>query len=259
MRLLIILTLFILSSCYSTGNKKELINKRNSDPRFIKKNWKLVWSDEFNGKKLDLKKWYKVDNILRGRTMWSADDTYLDGKGNLILRIRREGNKYFAGSVRSKNLFSKKFGYFEIRCKIPVIIGARSAFWMQPQTELTIENEGRDGTEIDIFESIRAHLGRIQHALHWDKYHKSDSKVLKNRQDIYDGQYHTISLLWTEDSYTFYIDGKQTWKTNAGGVSQVPQYLILSIASKTWEGDITKTKLPKYLIVDYVRVYDLVN
>ena len=34
--------------------------------------------------------------------------------------------------------------------------------------------------------------------------------------------WHTFSLLWLPDEYVFYVDGKETWRTKAGGVCQVP-------------------------------------
>ena len=56
-----------------------------------------------------------------------------------------------------------------------------------------------------------------------------------------------------------YVDGKETWRTKAGGVCQVPLYIKLSDEIGDWGGDITKAKLPDRFLVDYVRVYDLVD
>jgi hypothetical protein len=56
------------------------------------------------------------------------------------------------------------------------------------------------------------------------------------------------------------LDGKETWRTNAGGsICHVPQYTLLSDEIGKWGGDITKAKLPDKFLVDYVRVYDLVD
>jgi hypothetical protein len=67
----------------------------------------------------------------------------------------------------------------------------------------------------------------------------------------------THSDYWLPDEYVFYVDGKETWRTKAGGVCQVPQYMLLSDEIGSWAGDITKAKLPDQFLVDYVRVYDL--
>ena len=57
------------------------------------------------------------------------------------------------------------------------------------------------------------------------------------------------------------MDGKEVWRTNAGGVCQVPLYLKISdeIGFGGWAGDIRKTPEPDEFLVDYVRVYDLVD
>jgi hypothetical protein len=70
---------------------------------------------------------------------------------------------------------------------------------------------------------------------------------------------HTFGLLWLPDEHVFYVDGKETWRSEAGGVCQVPQYMLLSDEIGNWAGDIAKAKLPDQFLVDYVRVYDLVD
>lgn len=57
----------------------------------------------------------------------------------------------------------------------------------------------------------------------------------------------------------FYVDGEEVWPTDAGGVCQVPLYIKLTGEIGDWAGDISKAKLPDYFVVDYVRVYDVVN
>jgi hypothetical protein len=39
----------------------------------------------------------------------------------------------------------------------------------------------------------------------------------------------------------------------------VPEYIKLSDETGNWAGDIKKAKLPDQFLVDYVRVYDLVE
>ena len=66
--------------------------------------------------------------------------------------------------------------------------------------------------------------------------------------------WHTFSVLWTEKEYIFYIDRKETWRTQQA-ISQRSQYIILSMEVGKWAGDISKATLPDSLYVDYVRVY----
>ena len=61
------------------------------------------------------------------------------------------------------------------------------------------------------------------------------------------------------DGYVFYVDGKEVWRSAAGGVSQVAEYIKLTEEIGTWAGDIQKAELPDVFEVDYVRVYDAVS
>jgi beta-glucanase (GH16 family) len=98
------------------------------------------------------------------------------------------------------------------------------------------------------------------YALHWDGYgkqHKSEGKVAQV-PGVMDG-FHTFGLLWMPTEYVFYVDGQETWRTKAGGVCQVPLYIKLSDEIGNWAGAISKAKVPDQFLVDYVRVYDLVE
>jgi hypothetical protein len=55
------------------------------------------------------------------------------------------------------------------------------------------------------------------------------------------------------------VDGKEVWRSTAGGVSQEPEYVKLTEEIGKWGGDIRAARLPDTFEVDYVRVYDLVT
>ena len=223
------------------------------------KAWKLVWHDEFEGTELDASKWDVPPDAPRRDAWWMRKAISLDGKGNLAISTLREDGKYIDGCVRTQGKFEHAFGYYVARIQLQREPGHWSAFWMMGSGVGSIENEGRDGTEIDIMEKPWLD-DRVQHALHWDgygKHHKSKGKVAKV-PGVMKG-FHTFGLLWTPEEYVFYVDEKETWRTSAGGVCQVPLYLKLSDEVGSWGGDVSKAKLPDRFLVDYVRVYDLVE
>jgi beta-glucanase (GH16 family) len=161
--------------------------------------------------------------------------------------------------VRTRGRFEHTFGYYTARIRLQKSVGHWSAFWLMGDTVGKVGDEGRDGTEIDIMEKPWLDE-RVQHALHWDGYgkeHKSKGQVVKI-PGVMDG-YHTFSLWWSPTEYIFYVDGKETWRTNAGGVCQAPLFIKLSDEIGKWGGDITQAALPDEFLVDYVRVYDLVD
>jgi beta-glucanase (GH16 family) len=218
--------------------------------------WRIVFQDEFDGETLDPEKWDVPEGQRRGG-WWSAKAISVDGEGHLRMSVLREGDRVLDGCIRTRGHFEHAFGYYVTRVKLQSQPGHWSAFWLYNDCVGSEENEGRDGTEIDVFEKPWLD-DRVQHTLHWDGYgekHKSEGRT-PEIPGIMDG-WHTFGLWWTPSEYIFYVDGEATWRTNAGGVCQVPLYLKLSDEVGEWAGDIAKAKLPDEWLVDYVRVYDL--
>ena len=212
--------------------------------------WKLAWSDEFNEKQLDPAKWEILGDWKRRDGFWTQSESYLNGRGSLILRTRQDGDKFVCGAVRTKNRFEHRFGYWETRCKLPTQPGHWPAFWIMSDGVFKVGDDGRDGTEIDVAEFPKRD-GTYEINLHWDGYghaHKSTGKKI-TAPAITNG-FHTFALLWTPTNYTFYVDGKEVWQTTAGGVSQAPEYIKFSEEIGEWGGKIDEAKLPDYFEVD---------
>jgi beta-glucanase (GH16 family) len=218
--------------------------------------WEMIWHDEFDGAKLDETKWNRLGDSKRRDGFWIKDDAYLSGHGTLLLRTRKDGERYTSGAMDTRGKFEHAFGYYVARCKMPKQPGHWPAFWMMCRGVGHVGDQGRDGTEIDVVE-IPWRDGQVTMNLHWDGYGK-DHQHAGTRTTIpalTDG-FHDYGLLWTKEEYVFYVDGREIWRTKAGGVSQVPEYLLLTEEIGKWGGDITKAELPDYFEVDYVRVYE---
>lgn len=218
----------------------------------------LVWNDEFDGSRLDDSKW-DVPEGERRDGWWRKDAVKLDGKGHLEISAFRDGDKFIDGCARTRDKFEHAFGYYVARVRLQKHQGHWSAFWLYNDSVGKIGDEGRDGTEIDIYEKPSLDI-IVNHAMHWDGYgefHKSAS-TRAYVPGITRG-YHTFALLWTKEEYVFYVDGKETWRTEAGGVCRAPLYIKLSDEIGKWAGDISKASLPDSFLVDYVRVYDIVS
>ena len=223
------------------------------------KTWKLIWHDEFEGDTLDETKWDVPPDGRRRDGYWMRKAVSLDGKGNLVISTLKEGDRYISGCVRTRGKFERAFGYYVARIQLQTQPGHWSAFWLWGTGVTKVGDDGRNGTEIDIMEKPWLD-DRVQHALHWNGYgehHRSEGKVAKV-PGVMEG-WHTFSVLWMPDEYVFYVDGEETWRTRAGGVCQVPLYIKLSDEVGKWGGDIGKASLPDRFLVDYVRVYDLVE
>lgn len=227
----------------------------------------LSFEDDFSGSEIDTSKWERCPQIKRQdlNNYWDDSMSYLDGKGNLIIGMSydEERDIFLSGAVCSKDKFEQAYGYYEIKCTLNSVPGYWTAFWLMGDSVISEKDGGIDGTEIDIYESPYFKDKKIQHTLNWDGYgyaHKSDGKVVA--ADVYDGKYHTFSLLWTEDEYVYYIDGEETWRTDAEkakGTCQVPLYLTISSETGGWTGIPDPEDLPDFIKVDHVRVYRCVQ
>ncbi len=239
------------------------------DPNVITvggKAYRLTMSDDFDGTDLNPKIWSHCPEWERGNYggKWSNDCARLDGEGHLILdaKLGADG-KPLSGAIRSAGRFEQTMGYFEARCKLQQTTGFWSAFWLMSGTQSAVGNGAVDGAEIDVFEAINPSGKKINHAVHWDGYAEHHDAVgMTVTRDVYDGDYHTFGVLWDEDGYTFYIDGRRTYSLDASnpkypGASEAPCYLKLTIEFGDWAGAIKEDELPSGLIVDWVKVYAL--
>lgn len=221
----------------------------------------LLFEDNFNGVTIDSTKWARCPEWERqGASQWKNENSYVES-GNLVLKISPHDTKQnwvSTGAIRSKGLFERTYGYFEARIKFPVCQGTWGAFWLMYGSGCIVDGSGKNDTEIDIIESIFNENGEANSALHWDGYgdgQKSEAMTYSGT-NIYDGEFHTFSVEWKKNEYVFYIDDVEKWRTTAGGVCQVPLYMKLTAEAAPWAGTINMNELPKFILVDYVKVYD---
>lgn len=220
--------------------------------------YELVWSDEFNSDGLDYTKWGY--HYLGPRKLgYNTADSIEVSNGTLkdIIHLNENGDVCF-GVISTENSFQTKFGYFEMKAKLPKIKGPQSAFWLQSSKYGTIIGDPESsGMEIDIFEYVKNAGDRVHFTVHWDGY-ADDYKKEYGYADIPGIQegWHTFGLLWESDSYKFYVDGiLYNTKTNPTPISQTEQYILISADVSAWGGGVVGEVLPDIFEVEYVRVY----
>jgi beta-glucanase (GH16 family) len=227
--------------------------------------WKQTFADEFDGTVIDPNHWNirHENRTPRKNDFWHRECAKLDGNGLLRMITRKSIDTpdwHDTACIETQRKFTQRYGYFEIRAEMQSQPGFWSAFWAMPAPPGNIGSTkygGMDGTELDIYEKNTLD-DKVQHTLHWDGYgdeHKS-AGFRSTVPGVMDG-FHTFGLLWTPAEYVFYVDAKETWRSDAGGVAQVPIYLKISSETGDWGGDITKAILPDEFRVDYVRAWQL--
>lgn len=262
--LAVLLVLFIVTLCSCTKNNttSDIPEKEDTTLSVDGKEFKLTFSDEFDSDLLDTTKWELLPEQVRDTCSWGNPDSVILSDGELKLKVQGSFQPYDAGAIRSRGLFEQAYGYYEIRCKLPSQSGINAAFWLMCDSAGAVGIPGgEDGSEIDILETHNYNNSEIQHAIHWDGYWENHQTVNHTMciPNIYEG-YHTFGFLWDADTYVFYVDGEETWRTTGGGVCFIPSYLKLTVATGGWVGDPNPLLFPTdALTVDYVRVYELAN
>lgn len=238
----------------------------------------LTFEEEFNGD-LDKNIWsghytYGETSSIRRGAYWNNSMAYTeDGKLVIPLKYLSEGKGGTGAGWYSAGIdtdgdngggFMQKYGYFECRCILPKISNAWSAFWLMNEDVANEDGSGQDGTEIDIFESDcfgEKQSNAIRSNLHYDgygSYHQNfGGKKFLIKGDPY-SQFNTYGVEWNEKEYIFYINGRESFRTDFGGVSQNEEYLILSF--ELWgENAVPSVEMDNSeeyeFIVDYVKVY----
>jgi beta-glucanase (GH16 family) len=242
--------------------------------------WRLVWSDEFNGPRLDQKKW---NVLLREQSKhnelqyYVPDEAFVEG-GMLRLRSRVRsygGMKYTSGRVSTDGRFAPTYGRFEIRARLPGGKGLWPAHWLYPQNrnwameevmqkavdekrERAIPEARPWYSEIDIMEFLGHETSTYYGTLHYRTFageRKTSSTTWKADFD-FTKEFHVFALEWEPDAIRWYVDGKLL-HTTVNGVPHAPHYLILNTAvGGDWPGNPdSSTVFPQFHDIDYVRVF----
>jgi beta-glucanase (GH16 family) len=289
---LALIILLIVCLAWSQKNVNRVAGDGNQTPHVESelpngKQWKLVWNDEFDGNSLDTTKWGFRLHIMQTRHETWTDDAYeLDGKGFLKLKAYEKDGEYYSSQLQTgsnymdrpgdqygsskltwpiakleKPKFVHKYGYYEIRCKLPTQEGWWVAFWMQSPTIGATLDPLESGVEIDIMENFTRD-GVISQNIHWNGYGKNHEGAGSGpiKLQLNDGEFHTFGVDWNPYGYVFYVDGKETWRIS-GPVSNREQFILVSAECDGYRKGaasplLKKAVLPDYFIVDYVRVYD---
>jgi beta-glucanase (GH16 family) len=142
----------------------------------MKTDWVLVWSDEFDGDRLDPEKWdtdigngffdYRTHQWIAGwgneeLQYYTAEPANLTVRDSLLtIRAVKEslhGCGYTSARIKSRKrsgepLFAKQYGRFEFRAKVPSGKGLWPALWLLPQDD-RYGGWAASG-EIDVFEIV---------------------------------------------------------------------------------------------------------
>ena len=193
--------------------------------------YSLVWGDEFDGSKLDSSKW-----VAAGTDSYDSTNSLVYYKNNgknvsvengmLKLRLEHRGEsiydyKYNApAGLSTAGTMNFKYGFIEMRAKIPYKNGIQSSFWSKSDASVSEAEKKSDTTaEIDMVETFGLTDTVTPNIHKW--YTANDNKL--HSQYNSDGrtaqthkfengsadEFHIYGMEWTETAIIMYIDGTE--------------------------------------------------
>jgi licheninase len=244
---------------------------------------RLVWTDEFNGARLDASKW-TYDTARNKQGWYNGELQYYSagrpqnirvGKGLLTIEARHEkldpkafpdwgGQRYTSGRIYSKGR-GWTYGFYEVRAKLPCARGTWPAIWMLPSAMKQWPDDG----EIDIMEQVGAEPNLIYATLHTGLFNHL-KKTQRSAQRLVPTSctaFHRYQLDWSPETITVGVDGQGILRVRndePGGKGawpfNVPFMMILNLAvGGEWAAakGIDDPAFPQRMKVDYVRVWQV--
>jgi len=249
------------------------------------RNYKLVWSDEFNKDgPPDSSNWTYENGFVRNQELqWYQPENARCENGYLIIEARREekpnpayvpGSKdwrtdrpiinYTSACLITRGRKTWQYGRFEMKAKIDISPGLWPAWW-------TLGTAGRwpANGEIDIMEYYRKRL--LANIACLNKDHRAEWFSNTFSTDSLGGKkwsakFHIWRMDWTKEFIALYVDNQLLNKVSLDSLInkdgsgfnpfKQPHYMLLNLAiGGTSGGDPSDTPFPKEFVIDYVRVY----
>lgn len=243
--------------------------------------WTLVWSDEFNGSNgspPDTTKWVSEtggggwgNNELEYYTARRQNAYQQDG--NLVIKVLEEKytgsdgvtRNYTSARLKTQGKFTRAYGRFEARIKIPRGQGIWPAFWMLGDD---IDQVGWPTCgEIDIMENIGKEPATVHGTIHGPGY--SAAKGIGAPYSLpadqrFADDFHIYAVEWEPKAIRFYVDDHLYATRTPADLPQAarwaydhPFFLLLNVAvGGSWPGSPdASSSFPQTMLVDYVRVY----
>lgn len=238
------------------------------------KDYKLVWSDEFNySGEIDKSKWFMETEAPQNGSWYNGElQHYTDRKDNAFVsdgtlkivakkeRFHSTGTDKNYTSARLNSKFHFTYGKVEVRAKLPRMQGTWPAIWALGSDYQT--NAWPKCGEIDIMEQLFENHTMVQSAVHVAA--RYGDRTLVGKVDVSDvtENFHVYGLEWDEEKLVFSVDGKPFLTYNPENRQKDfwpffrDQFLLLNVAvGGNLGGSVDPNFTQDQMEVDYVRVY----
>jgi hypothetical protein len=166
------------------------------------------------------------------------------------LKWKLWGYNYISGVLTTQLSFAQRYGYFEIRAKLPSGKGVWPAFWL-------LATDATWPPELDILEQLGGE--DVYQTVHTAQDGANEESGYKTAIPGDTTGFHTYGALWTPDRIVWFVDGKQTATAPTPADMHKPMYVLLNLAvGGGMPGDPDgRTPFPARYTMDYLRIYAL--
>jgi beta-glucanase (GH16 family) len=237
--------------------------------------YSLVFSDEFNGGSVDSSKWntryrWGPNWIINNEQQYYVDtlnnpsfghSPFEFGGGNMTINaIRTPGHlwgsansqPWLSGALTTFGKFKMRYGYVEMRARLPAGQGLWPAFWLLHQHD----HDRRP--EIDVVEMLGGNPNTVYQTYHYyDNYTLRSTPSFTVNNANYSSGFHTYGMKWEPGRIIWYVDGQETNRFEDGNVSWEEMYILVNLAvGGAWGGNADgNTPSPSRFTIDYIRAY----
>lgn len=244
------------------------------------KEWKLIWSDEFDGDTLDESKWnFRLNYWGMPFDGFTDKGVYLDGNSNLVFKptivdgrlctsqLQTGENSFdcldFEGAIKNriernhgenpwgnqveiwpfKPLKKAKFAHRYGYYEARVKFQKYPFWWSAFWTQTPTIGASANPEYAGVESDIMEYFvdGTLTSGNIYNGYGKQFSETARIHYPYAgDDEYHRFGMSWDENGYVFYFDGKETARSSEP-VSKVEQFVLLTTEIQGYRSDEPKT------------------
>lgn len=250
-------------------------NNNSNNNGSVPNGYNLVFNEDFNNFSLDGSKWntsyrWGPQWVINGESQHYVDILNQPDFGHSPFEFNGEHltisatrtpdwlrdsagqQDYLSGVLTTHNKFNMKYGYVEMRAKLPRGKGLWPAFW------LLHSGDYNKRPEIDVVEMLGENPNVV-----YNTYHYFENNNLQSTPSFqvtgadYSADFHTYGVQWEPGRIIWYVDGVERNRFDNGNVSYEDMYLLVNLAVGGWWGGLPdgSTPFPARLSIDYIRAY----
>ena len=174
---------------------------------------------------------------------------------------RNADKPYTSGLLTTSRSFTQRYGYFEMRARLPQGAGLWPAFWLYVPLDPSMTVAEYPG-EIDVMEMLGRQPDTIYCSAHWP----ANVARTAQRQRVIEvavgstADWRSYGALWTEQHITWYVDDNKVAAMANPGLHE-PMMILANLAvGGGWGGPPTPaTRFPAQFVIRSIRAYQLLS